>query len=92
MRCRSRPAWSYWRRRAAGGREKVRRARWKEERGWVGRGEGWVGAEKALWDGGLRQMSVPGGEERVKAGSLCVVEAVGDDMVAVVGSAVRRRG
>lgn len=34
-----------------------------------------MGAEKASWEGALRQMSVPGGEERVKGESLVVLVA-----------------
>jgi len=44
---------------------RVRRARWKERRGWKRRGEGCVGALRMLVFGGLRQMSVPGGAARV---------------------------
>jgi len=40
----------------------------------VGGEEGKVEALNALWLGGLRQMSVPGGEERVKGGM--VVDSV----------------
>lgn len=42
----------------------MRRARWKERRGWKRRGEGCVGALRMLVSGGLRQMSVPGGAVR----------------------------
>jgi hypothetical protein len=65
---------------------KVSFARWKVVRGKVGRVEGWVGALKALWEGGLRQMSVPGGAERVKGGMVVVVVDVEADMVARVVS------
>lgn len=36
---------------------------------------------KALWVGGLRHMSVPGGAERVKGGILVVVVVGLEDMV-----------
>jgi len=55
-------------------------ARWKVLRSYVGRDEGCVGALKALWDGGLRHMSVPGGAEREKGGIVVVV--VEGDIVA----------
>ena len=42
----------------------MRRARWKERRGWKRRGEGCVGALRMLVLGGLRQMSVPGSAVR----------------------------
>lgn len=64
-RWRSRPAWSYCAKDEVGGRVRVRRARWKERRGWKRRGEGCVGALRMLVSGGLRQMSVPGGAVRV---------------------------
>lgn len=54
---------------------KVRRARWKDEREYLGRGDGWVGAEKTSREGGLRQMSVPAGEERLKGGTVVVFVA-----------------
>lgn len=97
----SRPAWSYWRSWLAGGRAKVKRARWKVVSSWVGRGEGWVGALKALCEGALRQMSVPGGEQRLKGAMVVVVVfggwaaiAVGCGVVAVavVVVVVERRG
>lgn len=64
-RWRSRPAWSYCVKDEVGGRVRVRRARWKERRGWKRRGEGCVGALRMLVSGGLRQISVPGGAVRV---------------------------
>lgn len=45
---------------------------------------------KALWEGALRHMSVPGGEERVKA-SRVVVELLMLGMFAVVDGVRRRR-
>jgi hypothetical protein len=39
----------------------------------VGSVAGWVGALKALCEGGFRQMSVPGGVERLKGGMVVVV-------------------
>lgn len=39
-----------------------------------------MGALKALWEGGLRQMSVPEGAEREKGGMVAVV--VVEDIVA----------
>lgn len=45
---------------------------------------------KALWEGALRHMSVPGGEERVKA-SRVVVELLTLGMFAIVDGVRRRR-
>lgn len=65
-------------------------AREKVERG-IGLGvDGWMEALKALWVGGLRQMSVPGGEERVKGGRWVVV-VLGDSRAMVRGWRRMRR-
>lgn len=66
----------------------MRRADWKDFKSWVRRGEGCVGAVKALWDGGLRQMSVPGGDERAK-GSRVVMEVFVLDAMVGGGCEVR---
>lgn len=50
----------------------------------MGRDDGWVGALKALWEGGLRQMSVPGGEARAKGSSLIVVVLVAEAIAMVL--------
>lgn len=89
MRCRRIPAWSYWRSWEEGGRVNFRRARWKDEMGYMGSFVGWVGALKALWEGGFLHMSVPGGAERVKGGMVVVV--VFGDWDIVVGDMDEKR-
>ena len=42
----------------------------------MGSWAGWVDALKALCDGGLRQMSVPGGAERLKGSIFVMVDMV----------------
>lgn len=50
-------------------------ARWNEASGNLASGEGFVGALKSSVEGGLRQMSVPVGVERLKAGMVMVLVA-----------------
>jgi len=78
--CRTRPAWSYWRRVLAGGNVRVRRVRWNDLRGCLRSDDGCVGALKMLIAGGLRHISVTRGEVIWKSGSV-VVETGGEMLI-----------